>query len=114
MCWSRQGLPALAAVPFLLPYLQTHPSAWPFMEPVKKSEAPDYYEIIRFPIGGWLCPDPGGMVEGGLDPCIVWSMLEQHRWGNGSPRTVQKRGGRVGTLGWGLAPWLGAEGAWGT
>lgn len=22
------------------------------MEPVKKSEAPDYYEIIRFPIGG--------------------------------------------------------------
>lgn len=33
---------------------QTHPSAWPFMEPVKKSEAPDYYEIIRFPIGGCL------------------------------------------------------------
>lgn len=30
---------------------QTHPDAWPFMEPVKKSEAPDYYEIIRFPIG---------------------------------------------------------------
>uniref|UniRef100_A0A8C7WP83 Histone acetyltransferase n=1 Tax=Oryzias sinensis TaxID=183150 RepID=A0A8C7WP83_9TELE len=29
---------------------QTHPDAWPFMEPVKKSEAPDYYEIIRFPI----------------------------------------------------------------
>uniref|UniRef100_A0A7N8YAA7 Histone acetyltransferase n=1 Tax=Mastacembelus armatus TaxID=205130 RepID=A0A7N8YAA7_9TELE len=28
----------------------THPDAWPFMEPVKKSEAPDYYEIIRFPI----------------------------------------------------------------
>lgn len=33
--------------------LQTHPDAWPFMEPVKKSEAPDYYEIIRFPIGWW-------------------------------------------------------------
>uniref|UniRef100_A0A8C1YCR3 Histone acetyltransferase n=1 Tax=Cyprinus carpio TaxID=7962 RepID=A0A8C1YCR3_CYPCA len=29
---------------------QTHPDAWPFMEPVKKSEAPDYYEVIRFPI----------------------------------------------------------------
>uniref|UniRef100_A0A673N540 Histone acetyltransferase n=1 Tax=Sinocyclocheilus rhinocerous TaxID=307959 RepID=A0A673N540_9TELE len=28
----------------------THPDAWPFMEPVKKSEAPDYYEVIRFPI----------------------------------------------------------------
>lgn len=24
------------------------------MEPVKKSEAPDYYEIIRFPIGQYL------------------------------------------------------------
>ncbi|KAJ8364565.1 hypothetical protein SKAU_G00133960 [Synaphobranchus kaupii] len=30
--------------------LQTHPDAWPFMEPVKKAEAHDYYEIIRFPI----------------------------------------------------------------
>ncbi|KAG8140053.1 hypothetical protein E2320_002798 [Naja naja] len=35
----------------LLAQIKTHPSAWPFMEPVKKSEAPDYYEIIRFPIG---------------------------------------------------------------
>lgn len=26
------------------------------MEPVKKSEAPDYYEIIRFPIGPVLLP----------------------------------------------------------
>lgn len=33
---------------------QSHPDAWPFMEPVKKSEAPDYYEIIRFPIGQYL------------------------------------------------------------
>uniref|UniRef100_A0A8C6NNC7 histone acetyltransferase n=1 Tax=Nothobranchius furzeri TaxID=105023 RepID=A0A8C6NNC7_NOTFU len=34
----------------LLAQIKTHPDAWPFMEPVKKSEAPDYYEIIRFPI----------------------------------------------------------------
>ncbi|GCB71878.1 hypothetical protein scyTo_0001729 [Scyliorhinus torazame] len=34
----------------LLAQIKSHPSAWPFMEPVKKSEAPDYYEIIRFPI----------------------------------------------------------------
>lgn len=34
----------------LLSFYKTHPDAWPFMEPVKKSEAPDYYEIIRFPI----------------------------------------------------------------
>ncbi|KFQ28000.1 Histone acetyltransferase KAT2A, partial [Mesitornis unicolor] len=46
-----QGLHALTAVTCPPPSsLQTHPSAWPFMEPVKKSEAPDYYEIIRFPI----------------------------------------------------------------
>lgn len=38
--WPQPGSP-----------LQSHPSAWPFMEPVKKSEAPDYYEVIRFPIG---------------------------------------------------------------
>uniref|UniRef100_A0A9J7YJR8 histone acetyltransferase n=1 Tax=Cyprinus carpio carpio TaxID=630221 RepID=A0A9J7YJR8_CYPCA len=34
----------------LLAQIKTHPDAWPFMEPVKKSEAPDYYEVIRFPI----------------------------------------------------------------
>ncbi|XP_066554513.1 histone acetyltransferase KAT2A isoform X1 [Amia ocellicauda] len=34
----------------LLAQIKTHPDAWPFMEPVKKTEAPDYYEIIRFPI----------------------------------------------------------------
>lgn len=40
-----------SACPQLNSSLQSHPSAWPFMEPVKKSEAPDYYEVIRFPIG---------------------------------------------------------------
>ncbi|XP_041087238.1 histone acetyltransferase KAT2A isoform X3 [Polyodon spathula] len=34
----------------LLAQIKTHPNAWPFTEPVKKAEAPDYYEIIRFPI----------------------------------------------------------------
>ncbi|KAK2829595.1 hypothetical protein Q7C36_017585 [Tachysurus vachellii] len=34
----------------LLAQIKTHPDAWPFMEPVKKSEAPDYYDIIKFPI----------------------------------------------------------------
>lgn len=65
-------LPVLAAVTCPPPSPQTHPSAWPFMEPVKKSEAPDYYEIIRFPIGMWLCPEPWGrMAEGGLQtPCL--------------------------------------------
>ena len=34
---------------FLLP--QTHASAWPFLKPVDKAEAPDYYDHIRFPMG---------------------------------------------------------------
>ncbi|XP_041421935.1 histone acetyltransferase KAT2B isoform X2 [Xenopus laevis] len=29
---------------------QSHQSAWPFMEPVKRTEAPGYYEVIRFPM----------------------------------------------------------------
>ncbi|KAK2110835.1 Histone acetyltransferase kat2a [Saguinus oedipus] len=44
LAWVQQGCPQLGSS------LQSHPSAWPFMEPVKKSEAPDYYEVIRFPI----------------------------------------------------------------
>uniref|UniRef100_A0A8C7JRC0 histone acetyltransferase n=1 Tax=Oncorhynchus kisutch TaxID=8019 RepID=A0A8C7JRC0_ONCKI len=28
----------------------THQNAWPFMEPVKKTEAPGYYQVIRFPM----------------------------------------------------------------
>lgn len=30
---------------------KSHQSAWPFMEPVKRTEAPGYYEVIRFPMG---------------------------------------------------------------
>ncbi|XP_031441936.1 histone acetyltransferase KAT2B isoform X3 [Clupea harengus] len=34
----------------VLQQAKTHQSAWPFMEPVKKSEAPGYYQVIRFPM----------------------------------------------------------------
>jgi nucleosome-remodeling factor subunit BPTF len=34
---------------------QTHKSAWPFMEPVDPNEAPDYYKVIKEPMGMW-CP----------------------------------------------------------
>uniref|UniRef100_A0A674CYH7 Histone acetyltransferase n=1 Tax=Salmo trutta TaxID=8032 RepID=A0A674CYH7_SALTR len=30
--------------------LVSHQNAWPFMEPVKKTEAPGYYQVIRFPM----------------------------------------------------------------
>ena len=31
--------------------LQSHPNVWPFLEPVNEDEAPDYHEIIKYPIG---------------------------------------------------------------
>lgn len=32
-----------------------HKSAWPFMEPVDPNEAPDYYKVIKEPMGNfWL------------------------------------------------------------
>uniref|UniRef100_A0A2I3H0L4 Histone acetyltransferase n=1 Tax=Nomascus leucogenys TaxID=61853 RepID=A0A2I3H0L4_NOMLE len=34
----------------LLQQVKSHQSAWPFMEPVKRTEAPGYYEVIRFPM----------------------------------------------------------------
>lgn len=30
---------------------QMHKSAWPFMEPVDPHEAPDYYKVIKEPMG---------------------------------------------------------------
>ncbi|MBN3298658.1 KAT2B acetyltransferase, partial [Amia calva] len=34
----------------ILQHVKTHQNAWPFMEPVKKTEAPGYYQVIRFPM----------------------------------------------------------------
>ncbi len=28
-----------------------HKSAWPFMEPVDPEEAPDYYDVVKEPMG---------------------------------------------------------------
>lgn len=36
---------------FMFYYLQSHKSAWPFMEPVDPGEAPDYYRVIKDPMG---------------------------------------------------------------
>lgn len=30
---------------------QAHKNAWPFMEPVDPTEAPDYYKVIKEPMG---------------------------------------------------------------
>ncbi|KAK7005041.1 histone acetyltransferase KAT2B [Biomphalaria glabrata] len=34
----------------ILQQVKSHASAWPFLKPVDKSEAPDYYDHIRFPM----------------------------------------------------------------
>ncbi|KAI1902474.1 hypothetical protein AGOR_G00045140 [Albula goreensis] len=34
----------------ILQHVKGHQNAWPFMEPVKKTEAPGYYQVIRFPM----------------------------------------------------------------
>uniref|UniRef100_A0AAR2K4S6 histone acetyltransferase n=1 Tax=Pygocentrus nattereri TaxID=42514 RepID=A0AAR2K4S6_PYGNA len=34
----------------ILQQVKSHQNAWPFMEPVKKNEAPGYYQVIRFPM----------------------------------------------------------------
>jgi hypothetical protein len=31
--------------------LSEHPDAWPFKEPVDSRDVPDYYDIIKDPIG---------------------------------------------------------------
>lgn len=35
----------------LVKQMQGHKSAWPFMEPVDPTEAPDYYKVIKEPMG---------------------------------------------------------------
>lgn len=32
-------------------FFKVHKSAWPFMEPVDPTEAPDYYKVIKEPMG---------------------------------------------------------------
>lgn len=34
----------------ILELLKNHKSAWPFKEPVKREEVPDYYDVIKNPI----------------------------------------------------------------
>ncbi len=39
----------------ILQQVKSHGSAWPFQKPVERSEAPDYYEHIKYPMGKSLC-----------------------------------------------------------
>ena len=35
----------------LLRDMQNHPQAWPFLTPVNAEDVPDYYEVIKEPMG---------------------------------------------------------------
>ena len=35
----------------ILQQVKNHTCAWPFQKPVERSEAPDYYEHIKYPMG---------------------------------------------------------------
>lgn len=37
----------------MLQGMNEHPDAWPFKEPVDSRDVPDYYDIIKDPIGGF-------------------------------------------------------------
>ena len=40
----------------LLSEMQNHASSWPFREPVKLSDAADYYDVIEQPMGAFPLP----------------------------------------------------------
>lgn len=35
----------------VLSAIQNHASAWPFLKPVGRTEVPDYYDVIKYPMG---------------------------------------------------------------
>jgi histone acetyltransferase len=35
----------------VLDKIKNHPSAWPFLKPVDRREVPDYYDVIKDPLG---------------------------------------------------------------
>ena len=38
----------------ILNAVKSQASAWPFQKPVEKSEAPDYYDHIKYPMGMYV------------------------------------------------------------
>lgn len=45
--------PLYAAMRRILVELQNHPLAWAFLQPVKADEVPDYYNVIKHPMGAF-------------------------------------------------------------
>ena len=43
--------PMYTTLKTMLVELQNDPCAWPFLQPVKADEVPDYYNVIKTPMG---------------------------------------------------------------
>lgn len=57
--------------------LSDHPDAWPFKDPVDARDVPDYYDIIKDPIGMCLVH-----LFIGIFPCFlneIWLFLMEYR-----------------------------------
>ena len=38
-------------------FVQTHKMSWPFLEPVDPAEVPDYYTVVKEPMGDYIIPN---------------------------------------------------------
>jgi len=80
-----QESPERSIMERLLSDLQQHPLSWPFLQPVSEEEVPDYYDIIKEPMGTHHCPY---MIMGefahvpGLDFSTMEDKLETNQYSN--------------------------------
>ena len=51
MCGFLGNFIALDKKKIIICCSQNHASAWPFLDPVPREEVPDYYDVIKYPMG---------------------------------------------------------------
>lgn len=75
----------------LLPPMQAHKMAWPFLEPVDTNDAPDYYRVIKEPMGEWGCVGITHIGKGLSCGATVTELILTH-FLHGSSFSLCKRG----------------------
>jgi len=67
----------------LLSDLRQHPLSWAFLQPVNGEEVPDYYEVIKEPMGTHRCPCVIARTHvPGLDFSTIEDKLEMNQYSN--------------------------------
>ena len=51
MIGKEQGSSFIAQCEKILNFAKNESNSWPFREPIKQSEVPDYYDVIKEPMG---------------------------------------------------------------